>query len=395
MSSDRKVHGMAFLEAIREGRWVSDGSDACAGSGDVLGAVEAVFKRCGWLRKNGRLMSEKTRTDYGNHIMRSFRDLLENGYELQKPWNVEQRHIEVLCRLWVKRGLGASLVQNRLAALSWFFAVVGRPGLVRGTADYQNALGDAPMVRSLAADGDRSPAAFGYEREQVISIAMGLDATFGHMVMLQYALGLRDKEVLRARPLRDLSADGEVWTVKAGSGGGKGGRGRMIYVRQGQWQTDAIARVVRYMKVERRGLKDSELGWAAAGNGEVEGVCEGSSVGGLVANMNRYLRLCKEAGFTKGALGFTGHSFRHDFAHRELEAEGFRAAIRGIRTGGAAGLVGEAKGAGFEGKTVDLTTGLPVTWERRGALRAAKLRVSRQLGHVRVSITGAYFGKVQ
>jgi hypothetical protein len=151
--------------------------------------------------------------------------------------------------------------------------------------------------------------------------------------------------------------------------------------------------VRRFMKVERRGLKDSEMGWAEVGTVDGDGV----RVGGLATNMNRYLRLCKEAGFTKGALGFTGHSFRHDFAHRELEAEGFRAAIRGVRAGGAAGLGFEGKGEdeGHEGKTIDLATGLPVAWDRRGALKAAKLRVSRQLGHARVSVTGAYYGKVE
>ena len=98
----------------------------------------------------------------------------------------------------------------------------------------------------------------------------------------------------------------------------------------------------------------------------------------LWGDLLRYQRHCKRLGFTKNELGFTGHGFRHSFAHQELEANGFIAAIKGRSIA----VIG----------TIDKATGQAVALKDKDRLLVARALTSRQLGHSRVSITGAYYG---
>jgi hypothetical protein len=254
----RAVHSVGGLAAVRDGRWLDrDGKlgDRVEQS-ELFDVIRQVFDRCGWLRKNGKAMSEKSKTDYGNHILRSYSDLRELGYRLQLPWNLEQRHIEALCQHWSQKGLTSSTLQNRLGALSWFAAVIGRPGLIRGTHDYEKQFGGRDMQRHQSTERDKSPEGHGYNREQVVGLAFEVDPLFGHLVMLQYALGLRDKEAVRARPLLDMRwvetdplrqdrkrnatpEQGAHWVLPPEQGS-KGGRARIVLVRQGEWQIQYI-----------------------------------------------------------------------------------------------------------------------------------------------------------
>ena len=136
---ERTIHQLDSLAVVRDGCWTSHanvplswiGSPVVGDSAQLL--TEKIFEACHWLRKTGRPMSEKSRTEYGNSLQQAYRQLAELGYALQKPWNLEHKHVEALCRMWSAQGLSASTVQGRLMVLSWWGAVLGRPGLVRGT----------------------------------------------------------------------------------------------------------------------------------------------------------------------------------------------------------------------------------------------------------------------
>ena len=95
-------------------------------------------------------------------------------------------------------------------------------------------------------------------------------------------------------------------------------------------------------------------------------------------NVSNLLHNVVAMGFTKNELGFTGHGFRHSFAHQELEANGFIAAIKGRSIA----VIG----------TIDKATGQAVALKDKDRLLVARALTSRQLGHSRVSITGAYYG---
>ncbi|MEQ1594650.1 MAG: phage integrase N-terminal domain-containing protein [Casimicrobium sp.] len=398
----RTIHDMSALADLRDGHWVATGRKV--DGEDVFSAITHVFDGIRWLRKNGKPLSEKSKTDYGNHILRSYRDLADLGFHLRKPWNAEQKHIEALCRHWSTKRLGASLVQNRLAALSWFCAVMGRPGLIRSTHDYDHCFGDRSMVRHQAAETDKSPEGRGFQRDDVIAIAMRVDQTFGHMVMLQYALGLRDKEVLRARPLWDLKhgekldpdREHRYWRLPGKTGGAKGGRERIIFLRQGDWQMQAIHTVQAFMKKRDGGLLRTAMGWSQSREKRVRGqkakpttasptetnlTSTQTKKGGISGDLLQYQEYCRRAGFTKQALGFTGHSFRHSFTHAELFANGFISVVKGRQRQ----LV----------VIHDSVTGEPVTRARADEVRAAQTRTSKQLGHGPLRSTAAYYGKTK
>ena len=336
--------------------------------------ISEIFASCGWWRKNGKPLSAQSRTDYGKRIVSSYVDLKNLGYHLQKPWNLEGRHIEALCAHWAAKGNGASIVQNKLSALSWFGAVMGKPGLVGPTHGYDYH--GKSMARHSAAEHDKSPEGAGYSRNEVVQRAMAEDATFGHIVLLQLALGLRDKEAIRAKV---SSADqGDHWRLPSGSGGSKGGRGRSIPLTQGPWQREAIDQVKAF--VARRGKRHDKcsLGWSLRKKVMSE---SGRKADGLKSDLRRYLRHAKNSGFTKQALGFTGHGMRHSFAHHQLNVHGYVAPVKVID--GQRGLIRDAK------------TQQPVTSVDREAVQLAALRTSQSLGHARTQITAAYYGRIR
>jgi hypothetical protein len=366
MPQVRQRHGLTFLKEIDDGRWL-DGSEI--EGEDCFSRIEAIFRHCRWQRKNGRTMSEATRRDYGNHIFRCFRDVREAGHKIEKPWNLETRHIEALCRVWSQRKLGPSVIQTRLTALSWFCAVMGRPGLVRGTHDYDHCF-ERSVVRSQIAERDRSPEGQGVSREDVVSRAMAEDATFGHLVLLQLALGLRKREAIRAMPW--VHDGGDVWRLPPNSGGAKGGRARLIFLNQGTWQREAIDRVKAYVR-QRDQRKRSTLGWSSERAPTL-------AKRGLQYDLERYDAHAKRAGFTKDDLGFTGHGLRHSFAKAEIAERGFIPTVT-RRDGIVAAVIGFVKAQ-------------PLTPVQREAERLAREYVSRQLGHSRVSVTSAYLGRM-
>jgi len=414
----RQIHGMATLAVVVDGRWVaSDGvpmewvGREVASEGSLQLAVETILKHCHWRRKTGRPMSEKSKTEYGNAIKQAYRQLLDLGYHLQKPWNLADKHIVALCRLWAQSGLSASTVQGRLMALSWWGAVLGRPGLVKGTHDYQEAFGERKMVRRQSAERDISPRGVGMDRDEVVRRALAVDSTFGHIVLLQFALGLRAKEALRAMPWKDMvwgiDAPAQVkrsrddvrsyWSLKHNHGS-KGGRPRQIHLNQGPWQAEAILRVRDYLVERGRGAgltlaqaRRQSMGWSSCetlvkeslglqidGDGE-SSAYRPQDTQGLKRDLMRYQTMCKKAGFTRDELGFTGHSMRHAFAHEELAVSGF---IARFGAGEVAGGLGSS-----EAEKAVQESGFAL-----GELRdLVKRAVSQQLGHARPSVTAAYF----
>lgn len=420
---ERTIHQLDSLAVVRDGCWTPHanvplswiGTPVVGDSAQLL--TEKIFEACHWLRKTGRPMSEKSKTEYGNAVKQAIRQLLDLGYHLQKPWNLEHKHVEALCRMWSAQGLSASTVQGRLMVLSWWGAVLGRPGLVRGTHDYQAAFGERSMVRRQCAERDRSPRGVGMEREEVVRRAMAVDSTFGHLILLQLALGLREKEALQARPWQDM-----VWGVDAPAAvprarddvrsywrlahnrGSKGGRPRVICFNQGPWQMQAILQVRDFLVERGRGAgltlaqsRRQSLGWSSCETLVKESMGlqpdqvpsttvagrprQRQAQTGLVRDLYRYQTLCKKAGFTRTGLGFTGHSMRHAFAHRELEAAGFVARFHaGEVDGGLRGIEAERMAEASGLSLAELTD-------------LVKREVSEQLGHARPSVTAAYYGR--
>jgi Integrase/Phage integrase, N-terminal len=452
---ERKVHGLDSLRMLEAGEWVGEWAwlTRLDDRLTLKQALTEIFSRCHWLRKSGKPMSEKSRTDYFNHVMRSYDDLVNLGYQLRKPWNLEQKHIAALCAFWSEKDLSSSTVQNRLMALSWFGAVVGRPGLVRGTHDYQAAFGERKMKRQQATDRDRSPLGCGVSVEEVVSRAMAVDETFGNMVKLQLALGLRDKEAIRARPLRDMywrdepaalsSSANEsgrasdehdpgaqsvdqvhdaavtpstrqrkktqttdeprsYWLLRAGKGS-KGGRARKVHLWQGLAQETAVREVCEFLQ-ERgrdRGLtlsqaRDQSLGWSSLVTAvESSRKCNVASivVGDEMCNIALWPK------HLRADLNFYGKcAVKAGFTKNDLgfTPHGLRHffALRELEARGFRAEIAAGEVPAFIDVAGDAAVSAGALGMKEEELaKVVRYAVSKQLGHARSSVTSSYYGK--
>ena len=373
MSRKRWEMSADFVPLVSDDGGRTDGREWDRNCRDCLGYVRVILADSGWKRRNGKPLSEKSRTEYGNAIFVSFAELKELGYGLKKPWNLESQHVEALCRLWATRGLAAATVQNRLTSLSWLGALMSRPGLVRGTHSYDEHFGDVDMCRHQAATRDKSPDGSGFDRDEVIRIAMATDETFGYLVMLQFATGMRNKEAIRARPLVDDC--GDHWKLPPKVGGSKGGRARIIPLEQGTWQREALDLVKAFVRRKGKGKLKTPMGWS---NGKEFESANGRICSGLKSDMTKYKSLLEKCKFTRRQLGFTGHSMRHSFAHAGYLVHGYIPAIKST---------GDTE---MTMKKID--DGSSVTKADQESIKAAQRAVSESLGHSRMSVTAAYYG---
>ena len=121
------------------------------------------------------------------------------------------------------------------------------------------------------------------------------------------------------------------------------------------------------------------LGWSAGKDVETE---SGRIRSALRFDMDKYKALAEACGFTRKALGFTGHGFRHSFAHEEFKVHGYIPAIKVGRQS----LAGMIRAIGNE---------TAVGSEQKDAVVHAQTKVSEALGHSRPSVTRAYYGKTK
>lgn len=366
----------SFIRFVNDEGQRTDGKPWGRAGMDCFGYVSEILQDCQWQRRNGKPLSQKSKTEYGNAILASFTELKELGYPLGKPWNFEQKHIEALCQLWASRGRSAATVQNRLTSLSWFGALMSRPGMIQSTHSYDEQFGDVDMRRHQLATREKSPEGVGITRDEVISKAMSMDTTFGHMVMLQFALGLRNKEVLRARPLTD--DHGTHWEMPPSIGGSKGGRARVIPLIQGTWQREAIDTVKAFIRKRNRGVLKAPMGWS---KGKPVKTSDNRTSTGLKYDMNRYKALLEKCGFTRRTLGFAGHAMRHSFVQEQYQTYGLISSVK-VDENGVSGYLRHAE------------DGRPVDKSDRALVDRANKAVMESMGHGRKSAAGSYYGRM-
>jgi hypothetical protein len=76
--------------------------------------VEKVHSRT---RISAKPLSIKTQMYRTQQICRSFEELRKNGYALQSPYALKQKHVKFLVDLWIKSGLSGGTIENKLTYL--------------------------------------------------------------------------------------------------------------------------------------------------------------------------------------------------------------------------------------------------------------------------------------
>jgi len=322
--------------------------------GDWKGQV-ALFLRSDIPAGKGRrrTIGDKRQTAYGSFLMNLYDDLKEARVPCQNLKEVGPKHVAPLVRLYEKRGLSEGYINDQLSIMRRFLALVGKPAAVPAGIALKELLKKHGIVagtvgRRTIADMPKGWVDMGFEPQPIIdSMRLEAEVYACHLEMM-WRFGARCNECLQLQPLDSDKGDYLVlWR------GTKGKKTRMV-----KFSRDP----------EKRALQRAALDWAIAvarKNPKGELAEPGLT---LEQSTKRQRYIFAKYGLTKKGLGILPHGLRHQFGTDLLrELTGLPAPVLGL-------LPAEV----YQSKWL--------------IMRDAYLEVSRQMGHERVSITGAYAG---
>jgi integrase len=316
----------------------------------VLGALLKEHNHAHSAKHKG--VSFKTMLDRQRFLARFFAELRRHTrFRNLDPRQLAGRHVEIMVRRWLARGLATATVHNYLSFLRTFCTWIGKPGLVREPAFYCGRW--SPHAhRSQVATTDRSWMAKDVNIAAKIAEVTALDGWVGLQLELCAEFGMRGKEARHFRPheaviareaanSRDAAAFPECETFVRLCHGTKGGRTRDVPL-----MTDAQRALLDRVKAV---------------------VAPGMYVGqpGLTGQQAqaRFYYVIRKFGIAKKDLGVVAHGLRHQRVNDAFEDDaGVASPVRG-------GSDNAADDAG------------------------ARLRAARLLGHGRIQVTNSYLGK--
>lgn len=258
------------------------------------------------------------------------RQLKEMGYRNLRADSLKPKHVEALVRRWQGEGLSAGTIKNRLSHLRWWAEKSGKPSAV---PDGNGMLGveNRTYVQAQGKQTALDPDRLAQVKDEHLRLSLELQAQFG----------LRREEAIKFQPAYAVRPNRihlkPSWT--------KGGRPRDIPVGNDA-QRELLGRVLRL-----------------AGNGSL--IPPGRS---YAQQMRLYERQTRAAGIADGDR--KAHGLRHGYAQRRyLELTGWKPPHAG--------------GPRRE----------ELTPRQREADHAARLVISREMGHNREAITAVYLGR--
>lgn len=287
--------------------------------------------------KRDKVVSNLTMQHRKRRLFNCFQQLRDLGYRLENPRNLSTRHIEVLVRHWVSRGLTPATIQTWLSHLRVFSAWIGKPGMVRAPSAYVS--NPASVQRDYAAGEDGSWSSRSVDIEAIFHEAAAVDTYVGNQLIAELLFGLRVKEAIMLRPWRDDA--GESLMVVDGT---KGGRARVVPIVHPE-QRQALDAFKLQLQHKRASLADPRLRLHQA--------------------IHRYYSVMRRVGINKKHLGVTSHGLRREFANRRYRE--------------IAGVASPVQGGKAIGREHD---------------RQARVAVMEMLGHNREQIGSAYLGAI-
>jgi integrase len=278
------------------------------------------------------------------------------GIRLNDYRDFSRKHLIAGLREMEEIGYADGYIANVLSNLRRLYNGIGKLGVVPEGKELEALMianGLEPVGRSYVATFYKGPRALGIDEDSLIAEITEYDPVVGLGFELFRDFGLRLQEMIGLQPVVCWKPQGEVLSVFRNTKGGKH--------REVPLFNDPVRRA-RQINLMERAIKMA--GERGSPKGEL---LRGLSLGQAVERV-RYV--ARKFGVTKTGLGIVPHSFRHGFAC-DLFTD---------RCGLAAPVLGTVPAATYE--------------EKREAVDAARLVVTRALGHERMSITGAYTGSV-
>jgi Integrase/Phage integrase, N-terminal len=279
--------------------------------------------------KDGSFSTQAARRDILGQVGRH---LLVAGFRNLGADGLKPKHVTSLLAAWKTDGLSVATVKNRMAHLRWWAEKVGKQNVIPRTND-ELELGRRKFVTNVSKARTLPDAVLDCIKNERLKISLEL----------QKAFGLRREESLKFQPVFALGGVevSDAKRIQLAATWCKGGRAREVPVKN-EYQRDLIARAL-----------------AVAGNGSLI-----PPEKNYVQWLSNYEQTTRRAGLSKM------HGLRHNYAqnlYKEL-------------TGWDCPAVG-----GFNARSLTL-------YQKRIDL-AARLQVSRELGHNREAITSIYLGR--
>jgi len=299
------------------------------------------------IRINKKVASNRTKEKIAQVLFGEF-NILHTTLGLKvMPRNFGGKHLEALCKNWYfERKLAPKTIRDYFSVFRIYCGWLKKAGMANNIHQYLPEVPKNKLKVTFVAKESKSLAHKGVDIAQKIKAAKELDVRFGLILTCMHLFGLRIKDALYFKP---TIADYGTY-VKIFPNESKGSRPRNIDV------LGPHARALLDEVKSKIGAKEC-LGW----------VDESGRPYALKKNRAKYYRLMKKIGMTKKESGVTGHSIRAEFAEN-------LAMQLGLLPGTLGGTTDQ-----LPKEEVDL-------------IRA---RVSENLGHSRLSITGNYYGKLQ
>jgi integrase len=297
-------------------------------------------------RVNGKKASNETITKSKEILGEVANRLWRLGFKIKNLDAISSKHIEAIVRDYWACGASPKHLAALMTELHKLDDWLKKPGLVKSKEAYLPEVPSADFKVFMVADKSKSWSVNGIDVDLKIAEADRKDKRFGLMLRLCLALGLRRCEVLQVIPWKDDR--GTFFDIRPGIA--KGGRARTIpYTHEAQKQ------VVQFVKSQLK--RDEHLGWH---DGDEPGLKL------MARNEGRYAKFMAEIGITKAEAGVTGHGLRAEFAEDMALLLGLIPATRG-------GTKGQMS---------------------RDDEDTIRLQVSENMGHSRLNVTSAYYGKL-
>lgn len=298
-------------------------------------------------RVNGNVASFKTIASSKESFGGIASTLWGLGFQLENPEGITEKHVRAVVRHEWAYGISAgaaSVLMTQLRKLSMW---IKKPGMVKNLHFYLPEVEPSAFKRQKIALKSKSATGNGFELDTLINRADAINQRFGAMVRLEITFGLRRSEVLQIQPyLDDKNLYLDIRPRVA-----KNGLARTIPIET-EIQRQALDYAKAIVKIREH------LGW-------VDKPANSHQL--LKRNENRYNYYMGQLGLTKKQTGVTGHGLRSQYAEDIALSKGFVPATIGGTTGQ------------LDQESLDLV----------------RLQISKNMGHSRISVTGAYYGTLK
>lgn len=254
----------------------------------LLANVNRVHSRTRVSVKPLSIKTQKLRT---MALCKSFEELRQNGYALQTPYALKQKHVRFLVEYWVKLKQGGGSIENKLTYLRALSEWISKPGLVGTLGDYVDRE-TCNLVRTYVAQEDKSWDGNGIDAAAKITEIALTDPSVAIQLKLQAAFGLRVEESFLLRPAEAVRGNGMLSVTR----GTKGGRNRVVPIELKLAVLEEAARAVNPYTGSTIPHGWTKKQWR-----------------------DRYYDVLKKHRVTKAGIGVTSHGLRHQFLQQMYE----------------------------------------------------------------------------